>query len=108
MSNNHRLSPVVFLVLFHVTIFLPVFTFAGIYYVDQNNPDASYTNAGTEEYPWQTIQYAADSVEPGDTVIVRPGNYGRVKISTSGTPGNTITIKGETFPSQINSFHSII
>jgi parallel beta-helix repeat protein len=44
-----------------------------IYYVDgQNGADA---NRGSQVEPWQTIQKAANTAKPGDTIKVLPGYY---------------------------------
>src|SRR5262245_39689369 len=42
------------------------------YYVAPNGTDK---NPGTSEQPFATLQKAADTVQPGDTVIVRDGTY---------------------------------
>ena len=42
------------------------------YYVDGN---AAKPGAGSKEYPFKTIQAAADVAMPGDEVIVAPGIY---------------------------------
>ena len=46
-----------------------------IYYVDQNNPQTSDSNPGTEDLPWKTIQKAAETIMAGDTVYVKEGTY---------------------------------
>lgn len=71
-----------------------------VYHVDQNHPQASDGNPGTEALPWLTIQHAADVAQPGDTVLVHPGSYGRIALSLGGTPGNYITFKGTLLPDQ--------
>ena len=43
-----------------------------IYYVA---PTGNDLNPGTEAQPWQTIQKAADSLIPGDTVYIKAGTY---------------------------------
>ncbi len=68
------------------------------YYVDQNHPDASDDNPGTEDLPWLTIQKAADTVWAGDTVIIKSGTYTeRINFSngTRGAPGQVITFKAQ-------------
>jgi hypothetical protein len=59
------------------------------YYVATTGSD-SYD--GTEDYPFQTIQKAADKVKAGDTVYIKAGTYyEKVTITASGTAGNYIT-----------------
>jgi Right handed beta helix region/Protein of unknown function (DUF1565) len=62
-------------------------------------PAGSDTSAGTSQAPFRTIQRAADAVEPGDTVVVRSGQYvggeRMVTISRSGAPGSWITFRSE-------------
>jgi hypothetical protein len=68
------------------------------YYVDQNHPNASDNNPGTEDLPWLTIQKAADTVWAGDSVIVKSGVYPeRINFSngTRGAPGQLITFKAQ-------------
>ncbi|HHY54286.1 MAG TPA: DUF1565 domain-containing protein, partial [Chloroflexi bacterium] len=68
-----------------------------VYYVAPTGNDA---NPGTEAQPWRTIQKAANSVNPGDTVFIRGGAYNEVVLLTrSGTADNYITFQnypGET------------
>ena len=66
------------------------------YYVDQNHPQTSDDNPGTENLPWLTIQKAADSVWAGDTVIVKSGTYTEritFENGTRGAAGQVITFK---------------
>ncbi len=82
-----------------------VFTFTtaalgSFYYVDQNHPQASDGNPGTPDLPWETIQHAADVAQPGDTILVYPGSYGRISIEHGGSPGGYITFLGATVPDQ--------
>ena len=58
---------------------------AATYYVDQNHPQASDSNPGTEALPWATLQHAADVVSADDEVIVRAGTYTGFQLGTSGT-----------------------
>lgn len=48
---------------------------AETYYVDQDHPQASDDNAGTEESPWKTINHAAKVLRAGDAVVVKKGIY---------------------------------
>jgi hypothetical protein len=54
-----------------------------LYYVSTSGDDG---NPGTQEEPWATIQKAADTMAPGDGVIVLEGSYAseRVHVTTSG------------------------
>lgn len=70
--------------------------FAEIYYVDVNSGKAA--GNGTAGAPFQTIQKAADVVEPGDTVIIKPGiYYENVVLAKKGTREAPIIFKAEKF-----------
>ena len=45
------------------------------YYVDTNNSTASDSNSGTEASPWKTIGKANSTLQAGDTVLIKAGNY---------------------------------
>jgi PKD repeat protein len=65
---------------------------AGVaYYVDGTTGNDS--NPGTQALPWKTIQKAANTLQPGDTVNVSQGIYNeRVNITTyHGSSGNLIS-----------------
>ena len=76
------------------------------YYVDQNDPNASDSNPGTETLPWETIQRAANEVGAGAVVVVKEGTYReRVTLHSGGSglyemitfvafPGHEVNIKG--------------
>ena len=55
----------------------------------------SDSNAGTEASPWKTLAQAASAAKPGDTVVLLPGAYGALGITTSlsrsGNSGAPIT-----------------
>jgi hypothetical protein len=55
------------------------------------SPTGSDTNSGTADSPWQTLQHAADSVQPGDSVTVLPGEYVGFELTTSGTVDSPIS-----------------
>lgn len=60
-----------------------------VYYVSLSGDD---DNPGTFASPWRTIQHAADTIQPGDTVFVRTGTYVEtVSFSTSGTEESPIS-----------------
>jgi hypothetical protein len=64
------------------------------YYVDGQNTGASDANDGTEISPWKTIQKAADTVQPGDQVLVKAGTYDeRVEVSSGGAEGQYVIFK---------------
>jgi parallel beta-helix repeat protein len=63
------------------------------YYVSPNGSDR---NAGSVKHPWATIEYAAMSLLPGDTVHVLPGVYrGRIATAASGVADARITYISE-------------
>ena len=73
-------------------------SFGALFYVNASHPQASDSNPGTQALPWLTIQHAADVAQPGDTILVEPGNYGRTVIEHGGVLGQYITFKGTTVP----------
>jgi parallel beta-helix repeat protein len=59
-------------------------------------PNGNNSNSGSSSSPWRTIQNAVGRLRPGDTLIVRAGNYHEViQINRSGTADKPITIRGE-------------
>jgi|GEM_PF-2020981 len=63
-------------------------------------PEGRNFYPGTESHPFQTIQYAANLVKPGDTVIVKDGiysttGYNLFNITRSGTEEACITFKSQ-------------
>lgn len=60
---------------------------AATYHVAPGGSDAA---PGSEAQPWATLQHAADSVGPGDTVLVHGGTYAGFELTTSGTAGQRI------------------
>jgi hypothetical protein len=68
-------------------------------YVVAPPPSGDDAHPGSLAQPWATLQHAADSVQPGDTVQVRAGNYTGGYFTTSGTPALPIVLQaypGET------------
>jgi hypothetical protein len=67
---------------------------AATYHVAQQHADASDDNPGTAEAPWKTISRAAETLEPGDTVMIYTGVYREhVEPARGGTPGLPITYR---------------
>jgi hypothetical protein len=50
---------------------------------------------GTAESPWRTLQHAVDTIEPGDTIVVKPGRYAGFRIREGGTEADYKTIMAE-------------
>jgi HEAT repeat protein len=48
---------------------------ARTYHVAQQHPDADDAHPGTERRPWSTIQRAAETLKPGDTLLIHAGEY---------------------------------
>jgi hypothetical protein len=65
----------------------------------------SDSGSGAPSEPFCTITAAAAAAQPGDTVVVEPGNYGGLTISVSGTPAAPITFLAADGPS--GSFASL-
>ncbi len=56
------------------------------------SPTGSDTNPGTEAQPWRTIQHAAETLQAGETVFIRAGEYAEwVRPQHSGAEGKPIT-----------------
>jgi hypothetical protein len=72
----------------------------------------SNTAGGTQGAPWQTLQYAAGRVNPGDVVHVLAGDYVGFNLTRGGTvaspvrfvaePGVSVTTRNATTPDGIN------
>jgi len=67
-------------------------SWGAVYFADCQNPNASDDNPGSSQLPFKTIDKAAQIVEPGDIVIVKPGIYREhIKLKRSGESGAPIT-----------------
>ena len=62
-------------------------SFADVFHIA---PGGNDENNGSPTNPWQTLQMAADSVAPGDSVIVLPNTYAGFDLQTSGNGGAPI------------------
>lgn len=63
------------------------------YYVATSGLDNP--SGGSSVAPWATLQFAANRVTAGDTVIVKPGDYVGFHLTTDGTASQRITFRGE-------------
>lgn len=60
------------------------------YHVSLQGNDAA---AGTEAAPWRTLQRALDAVQPGDNILIGPGNYREsMVVRRGGTAAAPVTI----------------
>jgi len=67
---------------------------AGAYYVDGENRLANDGNPGTEAQPFKTIGRGVQSLQPGDTLLIKAGTYREtVILSRSGTQAKPIKIR---------------
>jgi len=66
--------------------------FATTYYVATNGSDS---NPGTSAQPWATLQHAADTMQPGDTTLIRTGTYLGFRAETPGQSGAPITMAAD-------------
>ena len=67
------------------------------YYV---SPTGNDSNPGTLNQPWRTIQKAANTLNPGETVYIRGGVYNEmVTLPKSGAPNQYITFRA--YPGEI-------
>jgi len=66
---------------------------AATYFVGESGSDSV---AGTSRgSPWQTIQHAVDSVEPGDRIVVLSGEYAGARIERSGETNAIIQLHSD-------------
>ena len=61
-----------------------------VYYVAPGGDD---TASGSADEPWATLQHAADTVAPGDEVVVLNGTYAGFRLETSGTAADNIRFR---------------
>jgi hypothetical protein len=92
MKRNFQLS---FTLVFLLSAFIfasPVRAMAQTYYVSPTGIDGS---DGSSAHPWRHIQYGADRLSPGDTLLIEPGVYQEngITITHGGTAGNPVTFK---------------
>jgi hypothetical protein len=67
-----------------------------VHYVSPSGSDAG---PGTLAQPWQTVQKALDTLQPGERALVREGVYEQnLRINRAGTPAATVTV--EAYPGE--------
>jgi hypothetical protein len=88
-SNNSFRYCLVFFLALIISLCIPTFVQATTYYVAENGDD---DNPGTTEArPWRSVDKAADTMEAGDTVYVKEGNYSGFDVTRSGTANKYIS-----------------
>ncbi|MFH2005443.1 MAG: right-handed parallel beta-helix repeat-containing protein [bacterium] len=89
MSPFFRTTPLALV----ATLLIAPHAHAATYYVDSaNGVDGT---AGTQGAPWETLQYAADTVTAGDIVIVLAGTYAGFELTTSGSSTARISFEAD-------------
>ncbi|MEV8094374.1 PKD domain-containing protein [Kitasatospora sp. NPDC085879] len=63
-----------------------------LYVNNSASANCSDSGAGAQTQPYCSPQLALDAARPGDTVLVSPGIYGPVRVTTSGTESAPITV----------------
>ncbi|WP_437577733.1 right-handed parallel beta-helix repeat-containing protein [Sorangium sp. So ce887] len=66
---------------------------ATTFYVDDTGDDGN--DGLTHETAWATLQYAVDTIGPGDTALVLEGLYEGCRIESSGEAGRPKTLRAE-------------
>jgi hypothetical protein len=59
------------------------------------SPTGNDSNNGSSGSPWRTLQKASDMAQPGQTIVIRAGNYNGFAVSRSGTSTARITFKAD-------------
>ncbi|MFT4758505.1 MAG: hypothetical protein ACI9XO_000094 [Paraglaciecola sp.] len=73
----------------YLFLFLSSNCFAQDFYITTAGNDS---NSGSEAQPWATLQHAANTLLPGQTVYIKTGTYFQETwVNVSGTAGNYIT-----------------
>ncbi len=90
MLNTIKITLIGFILLLSYISLSSAVASAATYCVATTGNDSS--NGTCADYPWRTIQHAANMVGAGDTVYVKSGIYmEQVIITKSGSPGKYIT-----------------
>lgn len=76
---------------------IPVTAAGMTYYAATTGDDA---NPGSQTQPWKTIQHAADTLQPGDTVLIRGGIYRECVQPARGGTGEDARITYKAYPGE--------
>ena len=87
VSQGHRLAVVLL-----VALGLATGALADTFYVAPP-PAGGDGNPGSAGAPWATLQHAADSIGPGDTVIVRAGQYAAFEVEIEATEAQPVIFR---------------
>jgi hypothetical protein len=97
--ESNSVKPICFAAIFFVISGVAEWSPAATYYVrtdGNNNCTGLVDQAGTSgTCAWRTLQYAADVVQAGDTVLVGNGTYQGFMIQSHGTAGLPILFKAQ-------------
>jgi hypothetical protein len=79
------------------------------------------SNPGTQDAPWRTLQYGADTAQPGSTVCLHAGTYEEAQtvtftrsgesgapITFAAAPGESVTIQGSLYVNQGVSYLNVV
>jgi parallel beta-helix repeat protein len=107
MMHSYSLKAIFLTVIFCGLFGMPESSDAATYFVrmDGNNSCTGLVDqAGTSgSCAWRTLQYAADSVQAGDTVLVGNGTYQGFMIQAHGNPGASIIFKAQSTGANITT-----
>lgn len=70
-------------------------------------PGGNDGNDGSAAAPWATLQHAADTVQPGDSVLVYDGTYTGFQIDTSGSAAQPIVFKAAGSNAVVNAVNPV-
>ncbi len=58
------------------------------------SPDGDDAAAGTEQAPWRSLEHASEALQPGDTLVLLPGEYpGTLTVTTQATAEAPVVIR---------------
>ncbi|MCP4679184.1 MAG: hypothetical protein GY854_27595 [Deltaproteobacteria bacterium] len=90
--QNRKAAPSVLVLVSVLSSLICWSSFAATYHVAPP-PTGSDGNPGTDASPFASLQHAADTVQPGDEVVVEDGNYVGFRLSTGGTTSERIVFR---------------